>query len=185
MSEDSFSKGTDTFSKFTSGLQNIAVIAGLAIGGWWSLQTFVFQNPSFIEQGGEVIGVEPEAVNVDMNVSAIDEPHLQYEAVVVITNSSKTRKQVLRISDNMHTNIDAYNITVFSVNDKTQAEIQFVSTLTDHIDVPAVNSRQLHYLINFPKAGIYLVEVDFCKKMGKGSCLAQKYILAGGASKTP
>jgi hypothetical protein len=31
----------------TAGIQSIAVVICLLVGGWWTLKTFVFQNPAY------------------------------------------------------------------------------------------------------------------------------------------
>lgn len=158
----------DTFSKIASGLQNIAVVIGFCIGGWWALETFIFQYPAFYTKGGESAGNTPEAVKVEIDAAPLDQSTRQYEILLTVTNSSKTSSQVVLAED--------LDVIFFKPGETAAGHAKFMTSLSvEEITVPVNESRVIHLFGQFPSDGIFVVEANLCKSLGT-NCLAQKYV---------
>lgn len=155
------------FSDVASGVQSIVVALGVVIGGWWTLKTFVFQNPAFYEQGFELVGNEAEFVRVSISAEPLG--GRKYALAVAVANSSRSLKQIitLRYADIFYSRVGSNSIAHASVLTRLPGE--------PSIDVPPSDSRELHYYVEFPEDGVYLVEVDLCRHLSS-NCLAQKYV---------
>jgi hypothetical protein len=162
----------ETFSKIASGIQSIAVVVGLAVGGWWALNTFIFQNPTFYEKGGEVVGRTSEVVNVDIDAVPLDAVKRIYEIRLKITNSSKTISQIIPL--------EYIDVVFFKPGDAIIGHAKFFTSISDEhgFEVPTSESRVIHLLGKFPGDGVYLIEADL-SKFYRRNCLAQKYISIG------
>ena len=166
---------SESFSKIASGIQSIAVVIGLVIGGWWALKTFIFQNPAFYEQGSEVAGWEPELIKADLSLERLNALKRQYEITLTLTNESKTLREGVMAED--------VEVLYFRPTEKTAIRATFSSLSSTHtlIDVPVSESRQLRFLAEFPHDGVYIVEVNLGKKFGN-NCLSQKYVSVVGVN---
>jgi hypothetical protein len=165
----------ETFSKIAGGIQSIAVVIGLIVGGWWALMTFVFQNPAFYEQGIEATGYEPEFLKVALSLEALNLAKRQYEVTLTVTNLSKTHRQAVMAQE--------VEVLYFQPNDGTAKRAMFssLSSPQSSIQVPVSDTQQIRFFAEFPKDGVYVVEANPCKKFGH-SCVTQKYISVQGAN---
>lgn len=159
----------DTFSKIASGVQSVAVVVGLATGGWWALKTFVFQNPTFYGNGVEVAGRTPEAIKVEIEAEQLDQATRTYELRLTISNSSKTLSQAVPFQ-----NVD---LVFFKPGEATVSHAKFATSQLDEkgLVVPASENRILRFLGQFPSDGIFVLEANPCKRLGT-NCFAQKYV---------
>lgn len=159
----------DSFSKLSAGIQSLAVVIGLMIGAWWALQTFIFQNPAYYEQGREVVGAEPDFVRADLSVLPLDQVTRQYEVTLTVHNASKTLSQLVKP--------DLFVITFFKPTEKETHTAHFMSrsNFDAEIDVPAGESRDFRYLAEFPGDGTYILEINLCEEQHH-NCLAQKMV---------
>lgn len=139
----------DNFSKIASGVQNIAVAIGLAIGAWWALQTFLFQNPAFYEQGTEVVGRTPTAVKVEIDVEPLDQITRSYEVRLTVTNSSKTLSQVVSAK--------GIDVVLFKPGETTVGHAKFFTSESNvsGLVIPTSESRVLRLFTQFPSDGIF------------------------------
>ena len=160
---------SETFSNISSGVQSIAVTIGLIIGGWWALQTFIFQNPAFYERGSQVAGIEPDSIKAEISLKALDAAEGHYEATLTISNNSKTHAQVLRT--------ESATLTLMRSGSPAKSEIQFQSANQSDViaRIPAQENREIHFLLQFAEPGVYLVENNVCAIFGE-TCLAQRYV---------
>ena len=163
----------DSFSKFASGVQNIAVVVGLVIGGWWALKTFVFQNPAFYESGGEVAGREPEVIRAQLSVETLDAHTRSYEIVLSVHNANKTLSQIVQPSE--------IEVFFFEQGEIKQGRARFSSTqqVSSGVRIPTQESREFRFFVSFPRDGVYIVESNVCAKHSH-NCLAQRYVYARG-----
>ena len=162
----------DSFSKVASGIQNVALVLGLAVGGWWALSTFVFQNPAFYERGSEALGYEPDLVKVELSLEPLTRDLRLFEVTLTVTNASKTLAQSLVPED--------LDVLYFQPGQAMASRATYSSLPSTRMSfaVPPSESRALRYLAQFPRDGVYVVEVDVCRRWGQ-SCLAEKYIAVG------
>jgi hypothetical protein len=159
----------ESFSKFSSGVQNLAVVIGLIVGALWALQTFAFQNPVFREKGSEIAGFEPEVVRSVLTLVPLNQVLRQYEVTLTVSNASKTLSQIV------HPNL--VDITFFKPGEKETYAARFISRPISKsgIYVPVGESRDFRYLVEFPSDGSYILETNICQDWGH-NCLTQKMV---------
>ena len=160
----------ESFSKITSGIQSIAVVIALVVGGWWALKTFTYQNPAFYEWGFQQLGYDPRIIKTELSLENLNPPKRQYEITLTLTSASKTLFQTLRAED--------IEVLYFHPGQTTPMHATFSSLSSPHTvtHVPVLESRQIRFLAEFPEDGVYVVETDLCKRNPGNNCLAQKYV---------
>ena len=160
---------SEQFSKVASGIQSIAVVVSLLIGGWWALTTFVYQNPAFNEGGAEVAGFEPDFITTELQVKTLSTSRRAYEVTMTVTNLSSSLNQLL-FPERMQ-------VVFFQLNspESSYATFESRSSTGTAIEVPTSESRDIHFLAEFPEDGIYVVEVNLCREFGS-NCPVQRYV---------
>jgi hypothetical protein len=165
-------KRLESLSQITTVIQNVAVVIGLLIGGWWAKETFIHQNPAFYEKGVMVAGLEGAQIIGDIAIEQISRSEPYHEVTVELRNLSPTHDQIIHTEDNP---------IVFAKikgekKDNKKIESTFI-TLNNEISmiIPASQSRKFRALVRFPEKGIYLVEYNPCARF-RSDCLLQKYI---------
>ena len=165
------------FADISAGLQSLAIIVSLVIGGYWTLRTFVFQNPTIVERGSEVAGHEPEVIKQTLSFSKLDGAKRQYAIILSISNSSKVLTQSI--------NARIVDIAFSRPGQPVIGHAKFISAIDEDAPyrVPVSEAREIPFLVEFPTSGTYLVETDICHILNE-ACPVQRYIFVGDESPT-
>jgi hypothetical protein len=160
---------TDRLSKVTAAIQSIAVTVGLIVAAWWAAATFGFLNPRFQEQGLEAYGWEARAVNGHFSVERLSTPGLVYEAILTLENKHNVLDQQL--------SFDRSTLLLRKMGEKDVIKLLPTSTADKpgNIRIPVGETRDLHFLVEFPREGIFLLEFNPCA-IGNSGCPIQKYV---------
>lgn len=189
----------EKFSQIASGVQSIAVVIGLVVGGVWAFLTLVVQNPLIdwsATVGGETFGDDRMNSKAELSLEKLDPLKRQYEITLTLTNTSKSLYQSITFEDEhtkslietgSRTHRGRYLEIIYFLLGQTRRQVaSFSSQLSPEttIFVPPLESRQVRFLAEFPSDGVYIVETNFCPFEGK-ECLVQKYVSVAGASIEP
>ena len=188
----------EKFSQIASGVQSIAVVIGLVVGGVWAFLTLVVQNP-LIDWSATVGGNIRRRSN-ELEGRAVSGKASSAKASVrnqlTLTNTSKSLYQSITFEDEhtkslietgSRTHRGRYLEIIYFLLGQTRRQVaSFSSQLSPEttIFVPPLESRQVRFLAEFPSDGVYIVETNFCPFEGK-ECLVQKYVSVAGASIEP
>ncbi len=177
----------ELFSHIASGIQSIVLSIAVIVGGWWAMQTFVFQNPSFYEEGGMVAGSEKEFVSGSIEVFTLSEYERIFEVKVEIKNRSSQFAQSVQLSaiplfvsrvrqsENGASDLEEpFKIYAITANNDSGIDSEIGIRLRSLL-VAKMQTRDVLFLLNIPEPGVYLVEFNPCQSMQE-SCIIQRYI---------
>lgn len=160
---------SETFRNVMSGLQSIVVITGIAVGGYWTAQTFVFENPRFSETGGETLGNTPKNSAVGLSTRRLGGDTLEFTAT--IANLSKTLDLVVH----PHT----LSLKIVSLENRKSFVVPYqnLAAEDDPQYVTAGQKLAIRFAHPFVEKGLHLAEFDPCQNVSNGRCSSQIYFV--------
>ena len=160
----------EKISHITTIVQNIAVIVGLVIGGWWATKTFIFENPRFYETGLMAAGYENSLILGEITANKIGKSDY-YKVSVLLKNTHKTHD----LATSKEIPIVISKIEGGMVTEKV-IEKHFISNNESlKIIAPVGGVKEYKTLVKFPEKGVYLIEYNPCGSRNT-LCLIQEII---------
>lgn len=163
-------------------VKNIFFMIAAAIGAWWALETYTWENPKYYEEGFSVARQIKGSMNIK-ELNRCKKTNSKYYTTNFVFETNSHLRQGINLNRNplLVSKISKIEDGVPLVQSTTKyfaigAESKDSNNLLSQNKVENNYEREQTFLIQLFESGIYLVEFMPCQIENKGDCIIQEYI---------